>query len=131
MVEIWKSIPGYEGAYEVSSLGRVRNLERYVSGGGAKRYLIPQREIWQSPAGKRRYRQVRLSLNGKPKTHEVHRLMALAFFGPPPVDNAEVRHIDGNRENQVIKNLAWGTAKDNCNDRIKHGVQFVPTQGFI
>ena len=30
MEEIWKPIKGYEGIYEVSSLGRVRSLDRHI-----------------------------------------------------------------------------------------------------
>ena len=31
-IEVWKSIQDYEGLYEVSNLGRVRSLDRFVAG---------------------------------------------------------------------------------------------------
>ena len=32
MEEIWKDIEGYEGFYQVSNIGRVRSLDRFVNG---------------------------------------------------------------------------------------------------
>jgi len=29
-MEIWKDIPGYEGRYQVSDLGNVRSVDRYM-----------------------------------------------------------------------------------------------------
>ena len=33
----------------------------------------------------------------------------------------ECRHLDGNRENNRLVNLKWGTHTDNEKDKIKHG----------
>lgn len=51
----------------------------------------------------------------------VHRLVLEAFGGAPPFDNAVCRHKDGNRDNNHISNLEWGTAKENVYDQIRHG----------
>ena len=50
----------------------------------------------------------------------VHSLVAEAFLGPRPL-GAQVRHLDGNRGNNHISNLAYGSAKENAADRELHG----------
>lgn len=52
---------------------------------------------------------------------QAHRLILIAFRGPPPVPAAQCRHLDGCRTNNHPSNLAWGTAKDNASDAIRHG----------
>lgn len=52
--------------------------------------------------------------------HKVHRIVALTFLGQPP-DGYECRHLDGDRTNNHISNLAWGTRSDNQQDSIGHG----------
>jgi hypothetical protein len=61
----------------------------------------------------------------KRKAHRaaVHRLVLLAFQGPPPSTLYMARHLDGNRANSRASNLAWGTAKENYADAIRHGTQ--------
>lgn len=50
----------------------------------------------------------------------VHHLVAEAFIGPRP-ENLEIRHLDGNRQNNRVDNLAYGTKSENCADSAKHG----------
>lgn len=99
-MEIWKPVVGYEGAYEVSDLGRVRLLRynRIMRGHQA------------------RYTQVSLHC----KTHKVHVLVALAFIGPRP-PGLVVRHLDGNTRNNVLSNIAYGTHQENSDDMRRHG----------
>ena len=56
----------------------------------------------------------------------VHRLVLLTFVGPPG-EGQECRHLDGNPGNDCLANLAWGTSKENGQDRIRHGTQFHPS----
>ena len=39
MEEIWKDIKSYEGLYQVSNLGKVRSLKRYINNGTGTRSL--------------------------------------------------------------------------------------------
>jgi len=48
-------------------------------------------------------------------TYKVHRLIAEAFHGPPPVDDAVAMHIDENSANNRADNIRWGTQKENLN----------------
>lgn len=98
-VEIWKDIEGFEGLYAVSTKGRVRNLK--TNRIFAERY---------DGAG---YRAVTL----KGKNYNVHRLMALAFL-PNPDNLPQINHIDENKKNNDISNLAWVSIEDN----IRHSI---------
>lgn len=108
--EQWRSIPGYERTYEVSSLGRVRSIPRPRTKGGLRKIRV----------GKRGYPCLTLVQDGKQVTHEVHRLVALAFLGPKP-RGALVRHVDGDALRPHADNLAYGTHSENLIDQIGHG----------
>lgn len=66
------------------------------------------------------YEVVSFSINDKTKTYYKHRLMLHAFVGPCP-NNCEALHINGNRLDNRLENLRWGTRKENVADAIKHG----------
>lgn len=110
--EQWKDIAGYEGIYQVSSLGKVRSLDRKVrtchnSFRTSKGRLLAQR------FQKNGYAVVSLYKNGKANTCRVHRLVASAFVGNP-FGYDEVNHIDENKRNNSSNNLEWCTRSYNC-----------------
>lgn len=67
------------------------------------------------------YMRVRLVVKGKRKSYFVHKLVAELFMSPQPSAKHEIRHLDGDRTNNAYDNLAWGTRKDNADDRERHG----------
>ena len=69
------------------------------------------------------YQIVNLSAEGECSTHYVHHLVLEAFYGTKPTREWQTRHLDGNPLNNSIDNLAFGTAKENAADRIRHGTQ--------
>jgi hypothetical protein len=101
-------IPGFPG-YEIDKLGNVYSTK--------KGNLL---KFHQDRTGYRRVSVLKKKGN-KTRTVLVHRLMALTFLGTPPIPSHQVRHLDGNPTYNRIENLVWGTAKDNANDRIRHG----------
>ena len=109
--EIWRPVVGYEGLYEVSSLGRVRSLDRYVK---SKSYRLHKGKILSPAKDTTGYLKVVLSCNGKSKTIKVHRLVAIAFLYNP--DNLpEVNHLDEDKTNNRVDNLEFCNRKYNCN----------------
>jgi hypothetical protein len=48
---------------------------------------------------------------------KVHRVVILAFTGPPPTDDHTVDHIDRDRGNNCIENLRWATASEQAKNR--------------
>lgn len=102
--EIWKDIPGYEGKYQVSNLGRVRNPNYRGSG-------LP-RTLKQS-IGINGYYYVGLYLTKK-KRPLVHRLVAITFLENPN-NLPSVNHKDENKLNNKLDNLEWCSWKYNVN----------------
>lgn len=104
--EVWKSIKGYEGLYEISSFGRVKRLAR-VSIDSRGRSMPYKEKILVNYISKQTgYPCVNLSKDGKVKTQNIHRLIAIAFI-PNPNNLPCVNHIDENRANSVLSNLEW------------------------
>jgi hypothetical protein len=66
------------------------------------------------------YEVVSFSTNNKTKTYYKHRLVLHAFVGECPM-GCEALHINGNRLDNRLENLRWGTRKENVADAIKHG----------
>jgi NUMOD4 motif-containing protein/HNH endonuclease len=109
--EIWLPVTGYEGRYEVSSLGRIRTLVKV--GRKARGGLL-------KPFPKGSYRAVKLYLNGTSRTIGVHQLVLTAFRGPCPAGR-EGCHNDGEAANNVLANLRWDTRSANTLDAVRHG----------
>ena len=102
-------IPRYEG-YAVSAGGHV------LSGQSGKwRSLKPS----ANHAG---YLSVTLRRNLVPRIHKVHYLVLLTFVGPRP-EGQQCCHNNGQRTDNSLQNLRYGTAAENCADRIRHGNQ--------
>lgn len=109
---IWKTINRFPD-YEVSSEGVVR---RAIGGQGAIAGKVLKWHTHTSTG----YPDVRFSVNGKQTSIPVHRIVAVAFLGDRP-SNMQIRHLDGNKMNNHIDNLCFGTAKENAQDKIQHG----------
>ena len=117
MNEIWKDINGYEGKYQVSSLGRVRSVprewEQANRHGTLSRYRIDGCII--KPIFRRGYLSVGLRTDPKHlKRFQVHRLVAQTFV-PNPDNMPQVNHKDEDKTNNRADNLEWCTARYNAN----------------
>lgn len=114
--EEWRDIVGYEGAYQVSNLGRVKSLTRIASDGRR----LPGRLL--TPTGSR-YKSVALHRSNKISNKLVHRMVAEAFI-PNPDNLPEVNHKDSNTANNHVENLEWVSASTNhqhsVSNRKKH-----------
>jgi hypothetical protein len=111
MIEIWKDIPGYEGQYQVSTLGNVRSFRRSV----APKLLKP---------GRMSGGHLSVAL-GRGNSRCVHELVLLAFVGPAPIKH-ECRHLNGNPADNRLENLKWGTRSENILDAVAHGTWMTP-----
>ena len=102
MKETFKDIPGFNGRYQISNLGRIRNnkghiMATYINGEG--------------------YEELRLiNSEGKRRKYRVHRLVLLTFDELKPNNYKElcVDHIDSNKLNNNLNNLQWLTNEANA-----------------
>lgn len=118
MEEIWKPVVGYEGLYEVSSLGRVKSLARYSkpynNHGTICRSRIRER-IMKGTPDEDGYLEVALTdPEGIQKYYRINRLVAIAFI-PNPDNLPFVNHKDECKTNNIVDNLEWCTNEYNMN----------------
>lgn len=105
--EVWKDIIGFEGYYQISNLGNVKSLERFVPRKVKERFLKPRI--------KKDYYYVKLSKNGFSKHYPIYRLVAIAFI-PNPNNKPCIDHINGCKKDNSVYNLRWVTHKENTNN---------------
>lgn len=111
--ETWKPVKGYEGLYEVSNLGNVRSVDRYVMNGN-RCCLLKGKPIKAYP-NSNGYLMADLYKNSQRTHYLIHRLVANAFI-PNPNNLPCIDHIDRNYLNNSADNLRWCTQKENCNN---------------
>lgn len=114
MQEIWKPVVGWEGLYEVSNLGNIRTLDKYVNSAIKNNNKVKRKGKLLKQYIKNQYLQVTLTYNNKRKYINVHRLVAEAFLSNPN-KFPQVNHKDENKLNNCVDNLEWCSAKYNCN----------------
>lgn len=107
--EEWRPVPGAPG-YEVSNFGRVVSYRW-----GYRR----ERRPWLNKGG---YLTIDLrTREGVRLTRTIHRLVAELFIGPRP-PGLETRHLDGDKSNNFVANLSYGSRSRNILDQVAHGV---------
>lgn len=121
--EIWKDVPGYEGQYQASTLGRIRSVDRVVvhhyKDGSTSERLVKGRIKKQT---KRYDGYHMIGFNHSGYTPLVHMLVAYTFLGPRPNPSCQVMHLDGDKDNNCVSNLAYGSPRENNLDKLmKHG----------
>lgn len=117
--ETWQTIPGYDNHYQISTMGRVKSLQRTIPHGNNSTRTINEK-ILRPILGNTGYLQVTLWKNHHRNNKQIHRLVAETFLGPPP-QNMEVCHNNGNRTDNHLDNLRYDTKSANAKDRNTHG----------
>ena len=117
-IEEWRSIDGYEGLYQVSSLGRVRSCDRFVKDGRCTRLF--RGRVLKPVVDNYGYLRVNLCKDGKGTMFKVHRLVGMAFqdICGQYKDGAEVDHKNTVRTDNRATNLRWVTPKENSNNSL-------------
>ena len=103
--EQWVPVYKWEDSHVISSYGRIRR----VNGKCLKTGLNP-----------RGYPIIKLSDKGKRKTVTLHGAVTKSFFGPLPTGK-QTRHLNNDKTNSFLYNLAYGTQSENEADKKLHG----------
>ena len=115
--EIWRPISGYEGWFEVSNMGKIRSVDRYLVGSDGRKCHYPSK-LLALQTNARGYRIVGLSQNQKRKSLIVHRLVAQAFIANPQ-NKEQVNHKNSDKTDNRVENLEWVTQTEN----VRHSVR--------
>lgn len=125
MEEIWKSVIGYEGYYEVSNLGNVKSVDRVIKYSNNKTYVY-KGKLLKKTLHSINYYTVHLTINNKGGVFLVHKLVAGAFLSHNMTGNIlVVNHKDFNKTNNNIENLEIVTNRENSNRKhLKHSSKY-------
>jgi hypothetical protein len=119
--ERWRDVVGYEGLYKVSDRGKILSVPRVVKSKGGNGWQRVRGGILNPTIKTNGYPRLILCKNGKQKVTYVHQLVLEAFVGPCP-EGMLCRHFpDPTPTNNTLRNLSWGTPKENNHDKIIHG----------
>jgi hypothetical protein len=96
---MWKDIEQFEGRYQVSNCGEVRNFKTL--------------KLLTLKVDRDGYHQIGLRKVGDRKKYwfSIHRLVGIHFL--PKSENTQIDHIDHNKLNNRVENLRWTTISDN------------------
>lgn len=110
-METWKQylLP----QYEISTLGRIRSME-------TKRGPRPAPLILKQRQSESNYASVALWDGTQIRHKRVHVMLLETFVGPKPTPQHVTRHLDGDRTNNTLDNLKWGTLSENAADTRRH-----------
>ena len=123
--EIWKDIPGYEGLYQISNLGRVKSLKRKVYAGRGRMRWQYEKILSENKTNGNGYKIVSLNKESKSQNKYIHRLVAEAFLENPN-NYKYINHKDENKSNNCVDNLEFCTAQYNStynNLHIRNGLK--------
>lgn len=112
MKETWLPIPGHEGYYDASSLGRIRSCPRKVAHKKSGFLNLPGKVLTPT-IGENGYHYISTCVNAIRKKRYVHDLVCITFYGVRPVGH-HVDHEDRDRLNNLKSNLSYKTIFDNC-----------------
>lgn len=106
-MEQWKDISGYENIYQVSNLGKVKNVNT--------------NRILKQQVDHDGYFIITLRKGKAKKTYKVHRLVAETFI-PGNHKTLQVNHISGIKSDNSVSNLEWVTLRENIIHAHKIGI---------
>lgn len=104
-VEVWKDIEEFKGLYQVSNFGNVKSVERFIN------TRIYPSQIMKPFIGNNGCVMVHLRNGKKQLRRSVGKLVALTFIGIPPKNAKQIKHLDGNQQNNHLDNLKWDINK--------------------
>jgi len=132
-IELWNDIVGYEGIYQISTLGRIKVLDRevVVTTKNGSHMRKTKEKLHKPNTNNCNYLWVKLTdKKGNCDRHFIHQLIAKHFVSNP-LDKKYVNHKDGNKRNNNVTNIEWVTQSENVRHSMEIGThQFKPKEPF-
>ncbi len=110
--EIWKDIAGYEGMYQISNLGNIKTLQRYVKN-GKKTVKLHKEKLLIPGENELGYKSIGLHKDGIVKYVKVHKLVWMAFGCAERTSDLVIDHINNNHQDNRAENLQLLTPRQN------------------
>ena len=119
--EVWKDIEGFEGVYQVSSIGRIKRLAGISVINGRKYTVKKDRFLKPEKMGKG-YLRAQLTATPKQRRVLVHTLVAETFLGIPEESYLQINHKNGIKDDNRVENLEWVTGSENVKHAFETGL---------
>jgi hypothetical protein len=133
MEETWKEIPGTDGHYQASNLGRIKSNVKTVW----RRYknsdqLINEKDsiLECNKLTVKGYKRVNLRFSDVPGVHFIHRLVAMTFLGMPQGERNQVNHKNGIKTDNRLENLEWVTNQENRDHAVSNNLVANRASGY-
>jgi hypothetical protein len=120
MIEVFKDIIGYEGIYQISNLGKVKSLDRYVTSKNDSKRFVKGR-MMKLKLDRYGYETVCLSKERIAKTVKVHRIVGINYV-PNPDNKPQINHISGIKTQNHVSNIEWCTPQENIQHSFDTGL---------
>jgi hypothetical protein len=115
-MEIWKPLLGYEGIYEISTLGKIKSLSKVIYKNN--KYHQYKEKTLKTRPDVNGYVTINLYKNKIPKTLRIHVLMAINFLNHTPNKHTlVVNHKNHDKLDNTIENLELITQRENTNKK--------------
>jgi hypothetical protein len=115
----WRSLPGVLSDYSVSTDGKIKSFVRVKSG-----------RVMQPKPAMNGYVYVTLHTQAGKRNMPLHRLILLGFRGPCPV-GMEGSHLNGDRLDNRLANLAWESRVSNQRRKLAHGTALIGSRNPV
>jgi hypothetical protein len=124
IIEQWKDIEGYEGFYQISDLGNIKSVSRFVNNKHNTLSFIKEKKMNPS-IDRDGYYYLNLMKNGIRKRFTVHNLVSKTFLGKKTDESLVIDHINNIKNDNRVCNLQYISLRENVSKDRKNKNNFL------